>query len=84
MNEIKSTALNSLVMGDVFTMSGNGPYVVLNIRSADGQPTVVEYRQFRNGLPRGTVSQFYRAGLSTVLVLDRFYGPELFTKNVED
>ena len=78
MNEIKVTSLNSLTMGDVFTMSGNGPYVALNVRSGEGQPTVVEYRQFRNGLPRGTVSQFYRAGLTTVTVLDRFYGPELY------
>lgn len=83
MNEIKTSPIKSLSIGDVFTTGGFGPYVVVE-RPMVGAQTTITYRQFRDGLPRGTKSQFYRASLSTVIILDRFYGPELYTKNEED
>jgi hypothetical protein len=83
MNTIKSTSIKTLVVGDVFMTGEFGPYVVVEPPRIGAQ-TVVVYRSFRDGLPRGTKSEFYRASLSTVIILDRFYGPELYTRNEED
>lgn len=82
MNEIKTSPISDLTIGDVFTTQGHGPYVVVNKRTMDNM-TTVDYRNFYNGLPRDTPFSFTRVNLSTCTILDRFYGPELYTKNVE-
>lgn len=78
MNEIKSTYLSSLTVGDVFSIGPNGPYVVTQRpRTGDGL-TVIQYRSVVDGRPSGRPMEFYRASLSTVLVSGRIYGPELY------
>ncbi len=84
MIQIQTSPIQSLSLGDVFTYQGDGPYVVTHKRTMDNM-TTVEYRQFRNGLPRGSVFTFTRVNLSTVVILDRHYDMStLLSKNVED
>lgn len=78
MNEIKSRPVQSLTIGDVFTTQGHGPFVVVGKKTVD-HLTTVDYREFGvEGRPFGRPSTFTWASLSTVLVMDRFYGPELY------
>lgn len=72
MNEIKSTPIKSLVLGDLFMFNSDTAYVCISTRTMDNM-TTVRYRLWYDGQGQGQDVEFTRVNLSTALVFGREY-----------